>query len=66
MDICSRRIVGWAMGPNITAELADEALRVALARRGSPRGCIRHSDYSLRYMSLLLSKTMREHDIRPP
>ena len=30
MDIRSRRIVGWSMGPNITAELADEALRMAL------------------------------------
>ncbi len=65
MDIWSRRIVGWAMGPNITAELADETLKVALARRSSPRGCIRHSDYRLQYVSLLLSKTMREHDTAP-
>lgn len=33
MDIWSWHIVGWSMGPNITAELADEALRMALARR---------------------------------
>lgn len=65
MDIWSRRIVGWAMGPNITAELADEALKVALARRNSPRGCIRHSDYSLQNVSPPLSKIMREHGIRP-
>ena len=32
MDIRSRRIVGWSMGPSITAELADEALKMALAR----------------------------------
>lgn len=31
MDIWSRRIVGRSMGPNITAELADEALKMALA-----------------------------------
>ena len=30
MDIWSRRIVGWSMGPSITAELADEALKMAL------------------------------------
>ena len=41
MDIWSRRIVGWSMGPNITAELADEALRMALARRNLPEGCVR-------------------------
>ncbi|MEE0518114.1 IS3 family transposase [Slackia sp.] len=44
MDIWSRRIVGWSMGPNITAELADEALRMALARRNPPEGCVHHSD----------------------
>lgn len=65
MDIWSRRAVGWAMGPNITAELADEALKMALARRGDPRGCIHHGDHGSQYVSLLLSKTMREHGIRP-
>ena len=44
MDIWSRRIVGWTMGPSITAELADEALKMALSRRNNPRGCIHHSD----------------------
>ena len=65
MDIWSRRIVGWAMGPSITAELADEALKMALARRNNPEGCIHHSDHGSQYVSLLLSKTMREHGIRP-
>ena len=65
MDIWSRRAVGWAMGPNITAELADEALKMALAGRGDPRGCIHHGDHGSQYVSLLLSRTMREHGIRP-
>ena len=65
MDIWSRRIVGWAMGPSITAELADEALKMALARRNNPEGCIHHSDHGAQHVSLLLSKTMREHGIRP-
>lgn len=65
MDIWSRRIAGWAMGPSITAELADEALKMALARRNNPKGCVHHSDHEAQYVSLLLSKTMREHEIRP-
>lgn len=65
MDIWSRRIVGWSMGPNITAELADEALKMALARRNPPEGCIHHSDHGSQYVSLLLSKTMRNHGVRP-
>ena len=65
MDIWSRRIVGWSMGPNITAELADEALKMALARRNTPEGCVHHSDHGSQCVPLLLSKTMRENGIRP-
>ena len=65
MDIWSRRIVGWSMGPNITAEPADDALKMALARRNPPDGCVHHSDHGSQYVSLLLSKTMRERGIRP-
>ena len=63
--IWSRRIVGWSMGPNITAEPADDALKMALARRNPPDGCVHHSDHGSQYVSLLLSKTMRENGIRP-
>lgn len=65
MDIWSRRIVGWAMGPGITAELADETLKMALTRRNNPRGCIHHSDYRAQYVSLPPSKTVRERGVRP-
>lgn len=53
------------MGPNITAEPADDALKMALARRNPPEGCVRHSDHGSQYASLLLSKTIRENGIRP-
>lgn len=57
--------MGWAMGPGITAELADDALKMALARRNPPEGCVHHSDHGSQYVSLLLSKTMRERGVRP-
>ena len=38
MDIWSRRIAGWSMGPNITAELADEALKMAMPGETRQRG----------------------------
>ena len=44
MDIWSRRIAGRSMGPGITAELADEALKMAVSRRNPPEGCLHHSD----------------------
>ena len=65
MDIWSRMIVGWSMAPRMTAELADDALRMALARRRPPEGCIHHSDHGSQYVSLLLGKTMREAGVRP-
>ena len=44
MDIWSRRIVGWSMSDRMGAELADDALKMALARRNPPKGCVHHSD----------------------
>lgn len=65
MDIWSRMIVGWSMSDRMTAELADDALRMAIARRHPKEGCIHHSDHGSQYVSLLLGKTMREAGIEP-
>ena len=65
MDIWSRMIVGWSMSDRMTAGLADDALRMAIARRHPKEGCIHHSDHGSQYVSLLLGKTMREAGIEP-
>lgn len=65
MDIWSRRIVGWSMSPRVDAGLADDALRMAVARRRPPEGCIHHSDHGSQYASLQLGKTMRDAGIVP-
>ena len=65
MDIWSRGTVGWSMAPRMAAELADDALRMAIAGRRPPRGCIRHSDHGSQHASPLLGKTMRAAGIRP-
>jgi putative transposase len=44
LDLFSRRVVGWAMQPHLRAELALEALRVALGRRVPEPGLVHHSD----------------------
>ncbi|WP_417046474.1 transposase [Enorma massiliensis] len=49
----------------MTAELADDALKMAIARRRPPAGCVHHSDHGSQYVSLLLGKTMREAGVRP-
>ena len=65
MGIWSRMIVGWSMSGRMTAELADDALKMAIARRRPPAGRVHHSDHGSQYVSLLLGKTMREAGIRP-
>lgn len=65
MDVWSRMAVGWSMGPRATAELADDAPRMAIARRRPAGGCIHHSDHGAQHVSLLLGKTMRDNGIRP-
>lgn len=65
MDIWSRKIVGWSMDKTMTAALADDALKMAIARRNPDKGCIHHSDHGSQYVSLLLGKTMGDNGIAP-
>ena len=58
-------VVGWSMSPRMTADLADDALKMAIARRRPEKGCIHHSDHGSQYVSLLLGRTMRDAGIEP-
>ena len=44
LDLCSRRVVGWAVQPHLQTELALEALQMALGRRVPASGLVHHSD----------------------
>jgi len=44
LDLFSRRVVAWAVGDQLDADLSCEALRRALALRQPPPGLIFHSD----------------------
>jgi len=49
MDLCSRKIIGWAISKRINAELVVAALKMAIATRGPDVGCIHHSDQGVQY-----------------
>ena len=49
MDLYSRRIIGWAISTSLRSELCLEALKMALANRKPPKGCIHHSDRGVQY-----------------
>ena len=51
MDLYSRKIVGWAMAPNMPAELACSALQMAITLRKPSPGLIVHSDRGSQYAS---------------
>jgi putative transposase len=44
LDLFSRKIVGWAMAPNMPSELVCSALQMAIAQRQPLPGLIVHSD----------------------
>ncbi len=44
LDLCTRRIVGWALSEKPDAELVIKALDMAYEQRGRPSGLLFHSD----------------------
>lgn len=44
LDLCTRRVVGWALSEKPDADLVIKALDVAYEQRGRPQGLLFHSD----------------------
>ncbi len=51
IDCCSRRLAGWAVADHMRTTLVTDALKAALATRGSLRGAIFHADHGAQYTS---------------
>jgi putative transposase len=51
LDAYNRRCIGWAVEPYLEAQLAVEALRMALATRKVEAGLVHHSDRGVQYAS---------------
>ena len=49
MDLCSRKMVGWAMADHLRAELCIDALQMALEHRKPEPGLLHHSDRGVQY-----------------
>lgn len=65
MDIWSRMVVGRPMPGRMGAEPADDALKMAIARRRPGKGRVHHGDRGSRYASLLPGGTVRDAGIEP-
>jgi transposase InsO family protein len=51
IDCCSRKLAGWAVADHMRTSLVTDALKAALADRGSLRGAIFHADHGAQYTS---------------
>ena len=51
LDVASRRVVGWAMGPSLAVDLPLAALTMARATRRPAPGALHHSDQGRQYSS---------------
>lgn len=64
LDVCTRRIVGWAMESHLRTELILEALNMALWQR-NPEQVIHHSDQGTQYTSIAFGLRCKEAGVRP-
>jgi transposase InsO family protein len=53
--------IGWAVSNRMKRDLAIRALKMAIALRSPPRGCIFHSDRGSQYCSHDYQKILRQH-----
>jgi len=61
LDLGRRKVVGWAIGTNPTAELACKALRNAIRKERPPKGLIHHSDRGCQYTSKSYKKLIEDN-----
>lgn len=64
LDVWSRRIVGWSIGEQMTADLVLAALNMAIAQR-RPTDVIYHSDQGSQYTSVALGQRCAKMGVRP-
>jgi putative transposase len=64
LDAYSRRVIGWALGRTLEAELSLSALHMALRERRPTAGLVHHSDRGVQYASRAYVAVLREHHVR--
>jgi putative transposase len=63
LDLWSRRVIGWAMGNAVNAELVGDALLMAFQRRRPDQRVVHHSDRGAVYTSLAFSTRLAELEL---
>jgi transposase InsO family protein len=63
IDLYPRQVVGWAMSERMTAQLACDALQMALWCRHMPTGDIVHTDRGSQYCSGAYQALIKQHGL---
>ncbi len=63
LDLFSRQVIGWAMSERNNAELIQDALTMAIWRRGETKDIIMHSDQGSTYASGSYQQQLSEHQL---
>ena len=63
LDLHSRKIVGWAMAPQMPATLVCAALQMAIAQRNPAQGLLVHSDQGTQYASGVHQALLKNHGL---
>ncbi len=61
LDLFSRQIIGWSMSNKNNAQLVQDALTMAIWRRGKVKEVIVHSDQGSTYASGSYQRLLKEH-----
>ncbi|WP_247718762.1 IS3 family transposase [Morganella morganii] len=64
IDLWSRAVIGWSMSSRMTAQLACDALQMALWRRKRPKKVIVHTDRGGQYCSADYQALLTRHSLR--
>ncbi|EBS6753835.1 IS3 family transposase, partial [Salmonella enterica subsp. enterica] len=64
IDLWSRSVIGWSMSSRMTAQLACDALQMALWRRKCPENVIVHTDRGGQYCSTDYQNLLKRHNLR--
>jgi putative transposase len=63
LDLCSRRVVGWSMDSRIGADMAKQALVMAVLHRNPSEGLIFHSDRGIQYAAETFRETLDKYNM---
>lgn len=63
LDLYARKVVGWAMAPEMPASLVCSALQLAIAQRQPAPGLIVHSDRGSQYASAAHQALLAKHQL---